>query len=799
MAQQRIFQFHDFDAAATHNARLARVIEPGVYQGYWLVPNPYETDVLDITVGEDLDSRLVTKEGITVVENAAVLGAVRIQPAHRTLTRKDLVVARYRFSNDPSTLASYTVIRGVTQSSLDEEPQVPSPGADDVPVAVVVVRPPANATSGSGTSTAQIDQTDIIPVPRAGDMTVEEMSSLKPFVDPVSRDRLFVQAGNFPNGDRTAVVRFQGGYSTAVDPDGSLLVAGGAALYFMFAISDDESVTIAASATTVAGLPAIETDVVPIAIVKARRNVAGLVEITQLIDVRMPISRATQPVSETEKYRTGLTNSVFKFAVIDPIVSEEFLDLTRVGFDAGASTALVSDDGITAEVLAGNSSLKVAYDGVAGSAAVGVATKDLLNGIQAEVGPLLHFLVQIDADADVAYDYSISGPDTGYTGNRYRTGQMVSIPRTTSAAGRLFLRFFFPRTVLDAPAPVSVFSYAVYMQLDTDQINQFVLSELGIGTVTSLIPNMLANGDFRYWSRLDNDALLPDIDAVDQIDYPFSIAGDDVTNHEKMFAADGWMFVERAYEARDGVVSRVTKSVIADATDTALEFIGASGVVGPRNVLEYRVPRIVDMQGQFVTFAFEAETTLTRSIGARIVFYKRGADGVLTVKSVFESTLGPASGTVILTTSEAISADVAAIGFGIVFLQSTAEVAYTVFQARAALGQFRVLPYNRHPSPDQELRHFYERGRIVTASDVEAGVQVASSAQMRASKYTSLIPNRTVRARVLQDASFDRSSNVQGQTVTAESESVVVSAVASATGPVSVDVDWEADVIYTRT
>lgn len=64
MTQRRVFSFHDLETSRQHNRRFARVIQSGVYSGFQPTVSAGSTKDIDLTLGRDDASRLLTKEGV---------------------------------------------------------------------------------------------------------------------------------------------------------------------------------------------------------------------------------------------------------------------------------------------------------------------------------------------------------------------------------------------------------------------------------------------------------------------------------------------------------------------------------------------------------------------------------------------------------------------------------------------------------------------------------------------------------------------------------------------------------------
>jgi hypothetical protein len=309
---------------------------------------------------------------------------------------------------------------------------------------------------------------------------------------------------------------------------------------------------------------------------------------------------------------------------------------------------------------------------------------------------------------------------------------------------------------------------------------------------------LIANGDFRWWSRLDANGQDVDSEAPDQIDYTFSVAADDIENDEHGFAADGWQFTRREFAASSDVVSRVTESGGDGAIDTSMQFVGAASGGGTPgiNEIEYRVDVQGEWAGSPVTFAVDYDAPAASSISVAVVTYTRDALGALSVQSRKDTGVTTATGTARVV-SAALTAQTYAIGFIVRFGQGGSARTWKLRQARAAIGSFPALPYTRLLNARDVLRRYYETGRAVLATSATEGDAIATSAQFGAIKASGL-SGTGLRARTRNADSEARSGGVTGISMSADAHSLTIEGVAAHTGSMRIDVDWECEVIYGR-
>jgi hypothetical protein len=108
------------------------------------------------------------------------------------------VVAEYRWSPNSSIEQVYKVIRGRYPASPSDDPVKPSvQNQDQLPLAYIRVRP---VTVIGGVRRVNISQTDILHVPKSSDLPADDVSALKPEIDPTNRLRIYVHPGVFLRG-----------------------------------------------------------------------------------------------------------------------------------------------------------------------------------------------------------------------------------------------------------------------------------------------------------------------------------------------------------------------------------------------------------------------------------------------------------------------------------------------------------------------------------------------------------------------------------------------------------------------
>lgn len=772
MTQSRTVSFHAADTSRLHNSRLANVLRPGVYSGFKLRPNAASANKLDITTGDDTASVLLTSEGVRIEESTDLYGAVAVANADPNLTRVDLVVAEYQFTTDTAVAAQYKIIRGAYPSSPTADLVFPEPAnAYQVPIAFVVVQP--QAASG-GATRAVIAITDILHIGRAADVRAPEgISSFMPIVSPADRRRLFVHAGILPNFDGTRALVFNGGYSDVID---YTTHTEGEVKYYLFGVDDDGAVRVIGSASTVAALPDFSRDVFPVCYVTGTRVPStDAVTLTDVVDLRFPFARQLSPVLEEEPYKAALADSVFRYLRVESFTS---LDRINAASLSDATVTLDVDRGLTAMTLTGEPTDDVT-----------IATTDLLTGTA--IGNVKHFMVVVDANFEgLTIKFSTTSSTGGFVAARYRSGEVVRIP--AGGGGRLFLQFTVPAEAVAAGA--AIFSYGCFMTLDESVVSAGTVADIGLDALKNAVTNLIANGNFRYWSRDDINGDPTDPDAFAEIAYAAS--------EDQPFAADGWQFTSFTFPANDGSVRRrgLSRDIIEtgeeNVSDTCLYWAGSAGAAGSlgTNTLEYRTPVPPGSSGQRITFACSFRASAAAVVRIGIVMYEVTEQKTLVIQSA-PTEVSPASsrGDLIVTSDVAVNNRTVAVGFRIYLGQTTGESWAALWNARAAVGSFRQLAYTEAPNATDLLRKYYERGRVFVAGNMLEGQTIGTAVQFGAKKHTVF---GDVEAQVIAQSDSNRSLNIDASAYAATADGVVVTSQVLASGAVRIDEDFEAFVRY---
>jgi hypothetical protein len=775
MSQTLSVGYHSLDTSRLQNTRFSQVVQPGVYSGYYVKPNIGSANLLDLGVGDDGISVLVTPEGIRIEETAEVLAAVALAPADSALTRIDLIVCEYAYTVDNTVSATYKVVKGRNQvvSTVDPTPPVVE-NIYQVVLAQVTVRP---QTASSGLPTANIALTDVRTAPKARwASSPEGLAGLKPEVSSADRSLLYVYPGVFPSVDGRRAVHFRGAYSAAIDATN---LAEGSEAYYLFGLTDESLVAVVGSADSLDAIPDLSIDVVPIAIVLGRVT-NGQVNLTTVTDIRFLYSRRLSDSIEQDSYLDLLGSSVFKYVKVERFVDESGIDVESATLESGDSASL------TVEVDSTDTSLKLTWDTAAGTTpgeSTTIVTKDILNG--SSITAVTHFMVSADAtNTNITYQYSTSSATSGFTSTRHLLNQITRVP--TSGARKLFLKLFVPPDAYVAGV-AKIYSFGVLINLQSSVMNSVSVTELGIGEISKSVTNLISNGNFSSWSQDDTSGNKPNLSTQEDLNFSLNAAAD------RILLADGWQITSFPVPAVGETVSRVTRNP-SDGSETALRYRGAadSGNPGAATVAEYRVPRAAEFVGSQITFATKYETSSAAAYGIGVAQYTRTSAG-LVLKTKDEVFATNTDGDLYVHTTTSIGDDVDQIGFYLIFLEIGADTEHVIWQARAAAGTFSDLPYTYTPAAPAVLRQYYERGRVYSAGGASEGDQVGTSAQFGTRKALEL---GTLVTQTAEAIDSNRSSNIGALNYTGDEHGLVILADASSSALVTIDVDWEAFVKY---
>lgn len=789
--QNIVYRYHGLDTARIHNARFVETVRAGVYSGFKLRVNPGYRDRLDIAKGNVPRSVLVTPEGVIVEESADVVNVVKIDPADSVLTRIDTVVCDYTFTTDTQRPAAYRVLRGRNQLDINTNPIAPDPTGNQVVLGYVTVRP---QLALGGVAQIRVDQTDIHNIEEADFTLSTDIAALKPVIDFADPKRLYVYPGIFPNASQTAIIRFEGAYSDEIDGTN---MAEKETRYFLFGISDDKLVSVVSESSDSESLTGYGTEVLPLAIGEGYKS-GGDVRLVSILDVRFPFARHLTPAFEQDIYQDLLGNSVFNFLRVDTFETSDLIDLATVTGPTGVDTNLL--------VSISRADTSLTFDWIGASDPdedVTIITKNLMGGTP--LTNVEHFMLFSDTTIpNFSFDYSLVSEYTGFTNQRFPVNTLISIP--AGGGGRLYLKLRIPKDSFLINKVQKIFSYGLYMNLDVETLNLKVVGELGIQNLINATPNMIANGNFHWWSRNDKNDHTPDNYGPDRVDYLVSADSQDIDAGKDVFAADGWQFTRIEYGSATRQISRVIYSEdalaagIDNAIDTALLWEGEASIGDSTvrtNHLEYRVPVAAEMIGERVTFAIDFQSSDRAGIGIGIAFYSRDETGTFELLgSITQAGAASSAGTLLVVSDTAITESTYAVGLIVMYPQTNGVSEIYTWDARAARGVFKVLPYTSSIQSLDMLKGYYERGRVTATARLIEGDDVSSSVQFSATKHLGLSKDKTLVAQLVSGDTANRSQNVDQLTFTPDQNGFVVSGRAISSGLTKLDLEWEAFVLY---
>lgn len=776
MAQRITTRYHALDTSVLQNDQIRGVISPGIYSGYFVRVNAGASNYLDIISGADTSSVLITSEGIKIEETEPVLGAVLLDPADANLSRYDLIVAEFRYAAiDVGLEQTYKVVKGRNQASLSSEPVRPTvQNQYQVPLAYVKVRPRAQL---SGTYPIQVLNTDIYHVARAKwTKGPEEISALRPEIAVSDNRRIYVYPGIMANSEGTRVVEFEGGYS-AVLTDTSLIE--NAERFYLFGVSDQGEVAVFGSSNDESTLPEFDNDLFPVAIVRAK-NINGSIRILSLKDIRFPFARRLPQANKTTAYQTMLSNSVFRYLRVERFDSDEFIRLSSASLNTAGTTAY-----ITASIDGFDNNLAIKWSGttIVPSESIKITTEDMMAG--GNMGVVKHFMLLADTSiSGLKFVYSVSSPTAGFTTTPVSPGAIVRIPGV--GATKLYIRFIIPAGAFTPDGLAKINSYGIFLGLSDAAMNAVSITELGIDAVKSSVPNLIANGDFYYWSVNTTLEALPDLSSKDEQFFR--------ANADNPLLADGWQITNIGSAFKNEAVSRIIRSSAENAATTAMKLVTAGSSTGGNITIEYRIPAASELVGKPITFSmgYLAETPSSLSIG--IATYTRTSDGLEQGDKTQTSAILN-SGDLIVTLT-AVGENVDQISFFVTIAASSTEEEYTIFNARAAVGVFGFLNYSKVMAAPAILPQYYERGRAFLAQKTTTGAKLGISAQFGTPKSDEL---GELIARTVETSASDRSANITGLTYDTNKFGVILSSTAAGADEAVIDVDWEAYVRYEGT
>ena len=458
---------------------------------------------------------------------------------------------------------------------------------------------------------------------------------------------------------------------------------------------------------------------------------------------------------------------------VERLVDDASIELDTVQLESSGA-----DDNLTAAMDSMDTSLTLTWAGtttVPSEAAV-IATGDLLaNG---NVTNVQHFMLAADAPVDgLRFKYSTSGPTNGFTPISYKLNEIVRIP--SGGSSRLYIQLVFPRAAFSGTKKAKLFSFAALLNLDDTVLNTTTIGELGITALKDSVNNLIANGNFYYWSRMDVDGNNPDLSTSADIHFTLDEGLDEIN------AADGWQATSIGVGPANSTITRTYLTDIGADAATALKYKSTEDVSGPATYLEYRVPVGADHRGRGLTFSVDYRTGAAGAVGIGIALYRRSTAG-LSLETTYERIAQDNQGTLTVTTDIVVGNTITEIGFYLIF-SGDVSAETLVWDARAVAGVFGSIPFTPVPNAGASLREFYERGRSVLSTTAVEGDVVQLGTQFGSPKAHI----GEVVARVFQNVGANRSVNVSNTTLDATPYAVLASSSATSSGSVSLDIDWE--------
>jgi len=770
MVQRIITAYGALNTSSLQNDRFAKIIVPGIYTGFFVRPNLGAPNKLDIIAGLDATSTLVTQEGVRIEETENVFAAVTVGAADANLTRYDLLVGEYTYTTSTTATLVYSLIRGKNQKNLDTEPELPTVvNQAQTPLAYIKVRP---QLSFSSTLSAQIAVTDVIQVPRANTLKgAEGISSVKPIVAPTDDRRIYVFPGSMANAEGTRILSFLGAYSEPIE---EAAWPESAERYVMYGLSDAGSVLVMGTAVSRDALPDISNDLFPLAIARAKK-IAGTIRLISSEDIRIPFARRVNTSDKSINYHALLSNSVFQHLRIEAFEDESGIDLSSVATVSG------NKDNLVATINGVDNALTIEWTGSSAAPAedVVITTTDLMSG--GNLGSVKHLMVVAESDVDlVSFQYSGSSAGTGFV---TASSSFSKIVRTSGAGIRkLFLKLYIPASGFIGSKKVKINSIGVLFTLTDAVFNTLSLNDLGLLSFTKVVPNLIANGDFSHWSKLTTAGRLaiPDADTEQVFSFtPNSPA-----------AADGWMATTMSLLTKGETISRVIRTVETGSLLPALKITTSVSSTGSI-VLEYRVPAAYEMVGSGMTFGIDYTTDSPSNLSIGIA-YLSVQDDETQVISKFTTQAVRTSGE-LLVSSTAVGAAVNQVSFFITISATGSELSHILYNARAAVGFFTSLEYNKAPDAAITLRQYYEKGRAFASGRAGQGNVIGTATQFGSPKAVEL---GELVAQIVPNQAADRSSGVGAVVLDADKHGILVTATPTSQDFSVVDVDWEVFVKY---
>jgi len=789
VTQSKLFQFHSPETARKHNSKISKVADVGVYAGYFPRVNAGVPSKVDLLLGNDAQSELVTSEGVKIIEDVNLLAAVQCTAApSATLTRFDLIVGEYQFTNNTATSMIYKVVTGTFQASVNDPVPVPEvQNIYQVPIALVKIRPGGSIV---------LTQTDLFPLVRGQDLIApSEVGSSKAVVDPTDTSRLFVYGGQFYSKDGTQLISFPGAYSEAITPVGM-----GSTNYQYFLLNDGTEVVNGGTVSTYETNPPLVGESIPLVVVEVT-NPAGTSLISRVRDLRSGLIRNSSESEEIDELKDMLGDSTFLNLIPTLFTDDGDIDLTTLadgGIGAGLSVYLDATD----------SSLTFEYDGsVAAGSDVTVATPDMLTG--AGFSDFTDFALVARHDIDTTllaqvlqYDRSFTSAIAGFSGtNRDLSKNILS----TVEVVRIAISAFHVKLVLPAglflfgtPATYKISSLGLMVNTDPETSQVGVVIEDSTEAFRQALKNAIVN-PFQIWSRPDSAGNFAEMDENTDFELPISITADDITNKVNQFGPDGWqaMWTTPAFSGAP-LVRRVP--VGGSPSDVAVYALEVDLTADPGDVLplEFRIPWHEIARDKPYSFAVDVDGPVG-SVQISIIPYKKNFTGagnltqefapVVTVNNVTSERLTLTSDGNWNTTD-----DTYAIGFRINLIGQAVPATIRLTFPMATSGAFPTdLPFVRSNNILDQTAGYVERAQLSNFGYASDQMSVGfTQSQIRKHKSLGTLRVTAITATGLAPTL----SNLSNSAYTTEERTLTFTAVSGNAGPYIVDAGVISEVIY---
>ena len=800
MVQDRIWSFQDPASSRRANDKLARVVDLGVYSGYFPKVST-QTNRIDLIRGNDPISTLVTAEGVKIVETENLSGVVQfINPSTSGLERYDLVVCEYQFTSDRSVQALYKVVQG-TFAASGQVPSLPKvQNQYQVPICYVHISPVT--PSGVGPTLVILAQTDLLPVVYGQDVsTPNEMGALKPSLDPTAPfgDKLYIFPGQFPNIDRTTIIDFKGGYSLGSSEVPAIPV--GQRRFWVIGVSDAGDVVATEELTSFESQPTDTESSVPVAVVEFFNS--GSTVISRFRDIRQFVTRLGTSNTEDD-----LWSDMLRATYMDELVYEPFFDLDMVELATlqvrRADGSVIAAAGFSVRLDQAQTALVISYDGTALDAnfeALELVLGDWIAGNS--LAPVTEFTVlAIHAVPEIEYEYSYTGTTTGFSAQKYDLTSNQNAPVISTVGNPpsgLYTRLRLPLNNWTGGAvDYQLFSVGVLFNINRALASRNVILNDQRATIENSVRNLIAN-PFEFWSYPNETSFPPDPDQNTNFDLILSGVLEDIQAGEKQIGPDGW----QAQWADGGTYQQATARRIP-VSGSAYRYnlrLTTSDRGTAALPLEFRVPAHRFRQQDPVSFAVDVNANARGACYLGIRFYKRASGALVLGHESFSPLAEAGAQRLVVTTASVgvnLDADVVYVGFVVYHQQFTAQDSTIVLaDPMGVMGDFpAVLPFSPPHDGASEMDHYVsvhrlqQRGYTGEASDVGMMVPMPP-------KYRVLGELRVTRVTLSGEQSSSNVTNLSSEASDTGTDLAVLAQTVNA-GAYRLDSRVVADVLYEK-